>query len=230
MTEPTPLRHSPDGFACPAWCVQPEGAPRGGMVVLPEIFGVNAHIRAITTRFAARGYAAVAPETFARVQPGVDLGYGQGDVATGRKLKAAVERLPEALVLGDIQAAIDEAAALSGGKVGLVGFCWGGLLAWRAACELQGLAAVACYYGGGMTGDAEVARRPRCPVIAHFGAHDAHIPQKEVQAFARAHPEVQVQVYEAAHGFNCDQRDSYDEAAALVARERTLALFARCVG
>ena len=104
MTEPTPLRHSPDGFACPAWCVQPEGAPRGGMVVLPEIFGVNAHIRAITTRFAARGYAAVAPDTFARVQPGVDLGYGQGDVATGRKLKAAVERLPEALVLGDIQA------------------------------------------------------------------------------------------------------------------------------
>ena len=82
MTEPTPLRHSPDGFACPAWCVQPEGAPRGGMVVLPEIFGANAHIRAITTRFAARGYAAVAPDTFARVQPGVDLGYGQGEVAT----------------------------------------------------------------------------------------------------------------------------------------------------
>lgn len=230
MTEPRHILPSADGFACPAWCALPEGAPRGGMVVLPEIFGVNAHIRAITLRFAARGYVAVAPDTFARVQPGVDLGYADADVATARKLKAATERLPEAQVLGDIQAAIGHAAALSGGKVGLVGFCWGGLLAWRAACELQGLAAVACYYGGGMTAEAEVARRPRCPVLAHFGSHDAHIPKSGVQAFARAHPEVQVQLYDAGHGFNCDQRPSYDEASAQLARERTLALFARCVG
>ncbi|MCB1980144.1 MAG: dienelactone hydrolase family protein [Burkholderiaceae bacterium] len=230
MTESCALLQSADGFVCPAWCVRPEGAPRGGMVVLPEIFGVNAHIRAVTARFAARGYAAVAPDTFARVQAGVALGYGDEDVAQGRKLKAAVERLPEAWVLGDIQAAIDHAAALCGGKVGLVGFCWGGLLAWRAACELQGLAAVVCYYGGGMTSAQEVARTPRCPVLAHFGAHDAHISQPSVQAFARAHPEVQVQLYDAGHGFNCDQRASYDEAAAQTARERSLALLARCVG
>ena len=221
---------SADGFAFDAWCATPDATPRGGMVVLPEIFGVNSHIRAITTRFAARGYVAIAPDTFARVQSGVDLAYQSEDVARGVSLKSRVEHLNESLVLGDIQAAIDKVAVLSGGKVGLVGFCWGGLLAWRAACELDGLAAVACYYGGGMTESAEIARQPRCPVIAHFGSQDAHIGQAGVRRFASAHPEVQVQVYDAGHGFNCDQRASYDEAAAATARERTLELLARCVG
>lgn len=216
---------SGDGFVVPAWVAEPDAPPRGAVVVLQEIFGVNAHIRAVADRFAARGYLAVAPATFARVQPGVDLGYGPEDMAAGRALKAAAEALPGAGVLPDIQAAVDHAARVSGCKVGVLGFCWGGLLAWRAACTLQGLSVAVPYYGGGMTSPDEAARQPRVPVLAHFGQRDHYISVDSVQAFARAHPEVEVHLYDADHGFNCDQRGSYDEAAAMAARDRTLAFF-----
>lgn len=216
---------SSDGFLCPAWEAVPEGTPRGAVVVLQEIFGVNSHIRAVAERFAARGYLAVAPALFARVQPDVDLGYTPEDMQTGFALKTSVDQLPGAGILPDIQAAIDHAAARSGAAVGIVGFCWGGLMAWQAACELTGLAAAVSYYGGGMTTSAEVARQPRCPVLAHFANQDQWIALDSVQAFAAAHPEVQCHVYEAHHGFNCDQRSAYDEAAAVSARNRTLAFF-----
>ena len=216
---------SADGFVVPAWVARPEGAPRGAVVVLQEIFGVNSHIRAVTDRLAASGYLAVAPATFARVRAGVELGYEAQDMQDGMALKAAVEALPAPGVMPDIQAAIDYAAAQSGCKVGVVGFCWGGLLTWRAACTLQGLAAAVPYYGGGMTSPAETARQPQVPVIAHFGERDHWIPLEGVQAFGRAHPQVQVHVYAADHGFHCDHRGSYDEAAALTAWDRTLAFF-----
>ena len=216
---------SADGFVLPAWVARPEGAPRGAVVVLQEIFGVNSHIRAVTDRLAASGYLAVAPATFARVRAGVELGYEAQDMQDGMALKAAVEALPAPGVMPDIQAAIDYAAAQSGCKVGIVGFCWGGLLTWRAACTLQGLAAAVPYYGGGMTSPAETARQPQVPVLAHFGERDHWIPLEGVQAFGRAHPQVQVHVYAADHGFHCDQRGSYDEAAALTAWDRTLAFF-----
>ncbi|GKS93626.1 dienelactone hydrolase family protein [Acidovorax sp. SUPP2825] len=221
---------SADGFKVPAWVAQPEGQARGAVVVLQEIFGVNSHIRAVADRLAARGYLAVAPATFARVQPGVELGYSAQDMQDGIALKSRVEALPGAGVLPDIQAAIDHAAQAGGGKVGIVGFCWGGLLTWRAACELQGLSAAVCYYGGGMTSTEESARTPKVPVLAHFGDRDHFIALDSVQAFGRAHPEVEVHVYDADHGFNCDQRGSYDEASATLARERTLAFFAKHVG
>lgn len=214
-----------DGFCCPAWEAVPEGKPRAAVVVLPEIFGVNQHIRAVTDRFAARGYLAVAPALFARVQPEVDLGYSSDDLQTGIALKTAVEKLPGIGVLADIQAAIQHAAAHSGGLVGIVGFCWGGLMAWRAACDLEGLAAAVSYYGGGITTHAEIARQPRCPVLAHFARHDAWIPLEGVQFFSAKHPEVQAHVYDADHGFNCDQRAAYDESAAITARNRTLEFF-----
>ena len=223
---------SADGFTVPAWVARPAAAPRGAIVVLQEIFGVNKHIRAVAGRYAAEGYLAVAPATFARVQPDVELGYGSADMAAGKALKAQADS--EALagaVLADIQAAVDYAALEGGGaagpcRVGIVGFCWGGLLAWRAACELRGLSAAVCYYGGGMTSKAESARTPRCPVLAHFGRKDHFIAESSVHAFAQAHPEVQVHLYDADHGFNCDQRGSYDQVAADQARERTHAFFA----
>ena len=218
---------SADGFTLPAWEARPDGAPRGAVVVLQEIFGVNAHIRAVADRLAARGYLAVAPATFARVRPGVDLGYGDEDMRTGRELKAAVEALPAPGVMQDIQAAIDHAAQASGRKVGVVGFCWGGLLAWRAACLLDGLSAAVPYYGGGMTTAQEAARQPRVPVLAHFGERDHFIPVDGVQAFARAHPGAQVHLYPADHGFNCDQRGAWDAPSAQLARQRTLDFFAR---
>jgi carboxymethylenebutenolidase len=214
-----------DGFVFPAYLAQPAGKPKAAIVVLQEIFGVNAHIRSLADGYAAEGYLAVAPSTFHRVKPGVELGYSPDDISAGSALKAAVEVLPAPGVMQDIQAAIDHAA--QGGKVGIVGFCWGGLLTWRAACTLDGLSAAVPYYGGGMTTPDELARRPKIPVMAHFGEQDHWISLTSVEAFQKAHPEVEVHLYRANHGFNCDQRASYDETAARQARGRTLGFFAR---
>ena len=214
-----------DGFAFPAYVARPSGAPKGAIVVLQEIFGVNTHIRQVADGYAAAGYLAVAPATFHRVKPGVDLGYTMDDMGAGVALKAAVEALPAPGVLQDIDAAIRHAS--QAGKVGIVGYCWGGLLTWRAACLLEGLSAAVPYYGGGMTTPMEVARQPKVPVLAHFGDQDHWITLDSVEAFKKAHPEVEVHLYHANHGFNCDQRGSYDAAAAKLARERSLAFFAR---
>ena len=214
-----------DGFVFPAYVAQPSGPAKGALVVLQEIFGVNSHIRSVADGYAKEGYLAVAPATFHRVKPGVELGYLPEDMSAGSALKAAVEALPAPGVLQDIQAAIRHAA--QGGKVGIVGYCWGGLLTWRSACELQGLAAAVPYYGGGMTTPDEVARVPKVPVLAHFGDQDHWISLASVEAFKKAHPEVEVHIYHANHGFNCDQRASYDAAAAQQARERTLAFLGK---
>jgi len=216
---------SADGAKVPAYVAQPSGKPKGGFVVLQEIFGVNAHIRNVADGYAAEGYLAVAPATFHRVKAGVELGYTQEDMTAGFGLKTAVEGLSGQGVMPDIQAAIDHAA--QAGKVGIVGYCWGGLLTWRSACLLKGLSAAAPYYGGGVTSPEESARKPGVPVLAHFGERDHWIPMDTVEAFRQAHPEVEVHVYAADHGFNCDQRGSWDAAAAKLARERTLAFFAR---
>lgn len=215
-----------DGTLFPAYVAEPTGKPRGAVVVLQEIFGVNSHIRSVADRYAAEGYLAVAPATFHRVKSDVELGYAEGDVKAGAALKAAVEALPKPGALQDVQAAIDYAAKTSGGKVGITGFCWGGLLTWRSACLLNGISAAVAYYGGGTTTEAEIARQPKCPVMAHYGDQDQHISLESVETFRKAHPEVEVFVYAANHGFNCDQRGSYNEAAANTARERTLAFFA----
>lgn len=216
-----------DGVVVPAWVAEPADAPRGTVLVLQEIFGVNAHIRDVAGRWARAGYLAVAPALFTRLQPQVELGYGAADMAQAKALKAAAEALPGAGVLVDVQAAIDYAAARGAAAVGVVGFCWGGLLAWRAACTLPGLAAAVCYYGGGMTTPLESARTPRCPVLAHFGRLDAFISEASVHAFATAQPQVQVHLYDADHGFHCDQRGAYDAAAAASAHARTLAFLAQ---
>ena len=216
---------SADGFGFSAYVAQPEGTPKAAIVVLQEIFGVNSHIQSVTDGFADQGYLAIAPATFERVKTGVELGYTEADMATGFGLKGAVDALPGQGVMPDVQAAIDYAAQASGGKVGIIGFCWGGLLTWRAACTLNGLSAAVPYYGGGMTSQDEVARTPQCPVMAHFGDQDHWIPLEGVTAFAKAHPEVGVHIYAANHGYNCDQRGSYNEAAAKLARERSLDFF-----
>ena len=219
-----------DGTPFAAYVAGPAGNPKakGGLVVLQEIFGVNSHIRSVADGYAADGYFVVAPATFHRVQPGVELGYTEADMGTGFGFKTAVEGLPAPGVMADIQAAIDHAS--QAGKVGIVGYCWGGLLTWRAACTLQGLSAAVPYYGGGMTAAAEAAREPTVPVMVHFGDQDHWIPMDTVEVFKKAQPDVEVHVYAANHGFNCDQRGSYNEAAAKLARERTLAFFAKHVG
>ncbi len=216
-----------DGFVFPAYVAEPAGKAKAAVVVLQEIFGVNSHIRSVADGYAAAGYLAVAPATFHRVQPGVDLGYTEADMNAGFALKTAIEALPAPGALQDIQAAVNHAAQSTGGKVGVVGYCWGGLLTWRSASSLSGVAAAAPYYGGGMTVGDEPARQPACPVMVHFGNQDHWIPMDTVEAFKKAQPGVQVFVYEANHGFNCDQRGSYNEAAAKLAKERTLDFFAK---
>ena len=216
-----------DGFTFPVYQALPAGPARGAVVVLQEIFGVNSHIRAVADGFAAQGYLALAPATFHRVKPGVDMAYTPEDISAGVGLKALVEALPAPGVLQDIQATVNAAVAAAVGKVGVVGYCWGGLLTWRAAAVLQNISAAVPYYGGGMTQAAEIARTPQCPVLAHFAKHDQSIPLEGVEAFKQAHPELELHLYEAIHGFNCDHRAAYDAPSAGLALERTLAFFER---
>ncbi len=216
-----------DGSTCPAYVARPAGKVRGAVVVLQEIFGVNSHIRSVADGFAEQGYLAIAPHAFHRVSPDVELGYTAKDVAQGRELKAAAEALPAPGVMADIAAAIAFAAGEGGGKVAVVGYCWGGLLVWRSACTLPGLSAAIAYYGGGMTAPAEAQRESLCPVMCHFGEQDHAIPMDGVKVFAQAQPDVEIHTYDAQHGFNCDQRGAFDAASAALARERTLGFLAR---
>ncbi len=212
-----------DGFVLSAYRADPAGSPRGGLVVAQEIFGINSHIRSVCDRFAADGYLAIAPALFDRYQRGFDVGYTPEDIAKGRELKAKAHI---DAALSDVAAARDAAAAA--GKVGIVGYCWGGYVAWMAASRLPGFACAVPYYGGGML--EAVAEHPKCPVVAHFGERDTGIPVDGVRKFAAAHPEIQVYIYAADHGFNCDQRGSYDAAAAKLARERTLSFLQQHIG
>jgi carboxymethylenebutenolidase len=241
---------SEDGFTLPAYVALPPRTPKGAIVVLQEIFGVNSHIRSVADRYAEAGYLAVAPATFHRVKEGVNLGYTAEDMGAGMAHKAAVEALMSPggnpvtpLVMQDIQAAIKYASTAAkmstedtvhtggrGAQVGVVGYCWGGLLTWRAACMLQGVAAAVPYYGGGMTVGAEAIRKPLCPVLCHFGDQDKHITMPTVNAFKATQTGSRVEIYEADHGFNCDQRGSYNAPAAALALERTLKFFEKHVG
>lgn len=210
-----------DGFALGAYRAEPEGKPRGAVVVIQEIFGVNEHIRAVADGYAREGYTAIAPQIFDRVERDVELGYDEAGMQRGIEL--AFQKLDHELTLKDLQAAVE--AVSPQGRVGVVGYCFGGLLAWRAACELTGVAAAVSYYGGGVAREAD--RQPRCPVMMHFGERDAHIPLEDVEAIRKAQPDAEVFVYPADHGFNCDARDSFDADSAALAKERTLGFFER---
>jgi len=204
-----------DGHTLDAYRVEPSATPRGAIVVIQEIFGVNSHIRAVADGFAADGWLAIAPAMFDRVERGIDIGYTGADIERGREIRSKVSN--DAALL-DIAAAV--AAVKSVGKVAVIGYCWGGTLAWLAAAKQPGLAAAVSYYGGGV---GELLNlKPQCPVMAHFGDKDASIPVKVADDLKKAHPEVEVYVYAAGHGFNCDQRGSFDPQAAALARERTL--------
>jgi carboxymethylenebutenolidase len=212
---------SADGFTLGAYQATPAGQPKGAVVVIQEIFGVNQHIREVVDGYAADGYFAIAPQIFDRVERDIELGYEEADMGAG--IEIAFQKLDHAKALEDVQAAIEVASVQ--GKVGVVGYCFGGLLTWLAACELEGVSAASSYYGGGVAGEAQ--RQPRCPVIMHFGELDAHIPMSDVEKVKAAQPDVPVFVYPADHGFNCDHRASYDAAAAATAKQRTLEFFGR---
>jgi carboxymethylenebutenolidase len=207
-----------DGHALAAYRAEPTGAPRGAIVVIQEIFGVNHHIRAVADGFARDGYLAIAPAMFDRVQRGVELDYTPDGVREGRELRSKID-LDAAM--RDVAAAV--AAAAPAGSVGIVGYCWGGTIAWIAAARVEGLTCAVSYYGGGVLDHASL--EPRCSVQAHFGKRDQMIPVADVGKLT-----ADIHIYDADHGFNCDERGSYDAIAAKLARERTLAFFRAHVG
>ena len=213
-----------DGHVLSAWCCDPAGAPKGGVVVLQEYFGVTGYIRAVCDRYAAAGYLALAPALFDRVERGVELEYSREGMKDGAALRAMLT-LDESLA--DVQAAIDRAKPF--GKVAVVGFCWGGSLAFLAATRLNGLAAAVGYYGGWIAKYA--AERPRVPTLLHFGETDFTIPLADVEAVKRLRPEVPLHVYRAGHAFDCTSPKrfdppSYHKESAELANARTLAFLA----
>ncbi len=213
-----------DGHRLGAYVAMPDGKPRGGIVVVQEIFGVNSHIRSICDRLAAAGYAAIAPAIFDRFERDFETGYSPEDI---ERAKALIPRFQMDACLLDIDAA--RAAIDSAGKVGIVGFCLGGSVAFATATRLDGFSGASCFYGGMVQKFA--GERPRCPVQFHFGADDASIPPENYLDVKARQPDAEFHLYQGAgHGFNCDQRQSYEPAAAALAWERTLDFFGRTVG
>jgi carboxymethylenebutenolidase len=215
-----------DGHTLDAAVAGNSETARGGVVVLQEIFGLNDHIRDLPRRFAEAGYYAVAPALFDRSDRGIELAYDADGRDRGLALKAAVDN--DAIF--DVSAAIS--AAASAGPVVVVGYCWGGSLAWRAATSLTGLAGAVSYYGGELPSKAGLVSH--CPVLAHFGTRDKTIPIEGVNIFTKAQadadPAVVTHIYEADHGFNCDARGQYDGDAAALAWQRTLAFLDQVCG
>lgn len=208
-----------DGFKLSAYTAGDAAATKG-LVVVQEIFGVNHHIRDMADRFAAQGYAVCAPALFDRARRGVELGYTQDDIGKGRELRM---QLDDGKVMADVAAA---AAHLAGRKLGIVGYCFGGTVAWWGATRSRDFAAASCWYGGGIPGTRE--ERPNCPVQMHFGEKDASIPMTDVDAVRAAQPNAEIYVYAGAqHGFGCDERGSFSKPDYELAQRRTLEFFAR---
>jgi carboxymethylenebutenolidase len=215
MTESVALRAS-DGHTFNAYVAHPSSDPIAGLVVLQEIFGVNAHIRSVADGWARDGFLAVAPALFDRIQPGIDLGYDPAGMKTAMSLFPKFD-IDKAVL--DIAAAVDYAAAATHKKVGVIGYCLGGTMAWLSATRLHPAATVG-YYAGRIGNYA--AENPTCPVMFHFGSRDTHIPAADVEKVHSTHPEVEIFWYDAGHAFNCDPRPSYNAAAAKEARQRSL--------
>ena len=201
-----------------AYRAKPKGTPKGGIVVVQEIFGVNPHIRSVVDGYAEAGYTAIAPAVFDHLETGVELGYDQAGMQKGIAL---IGELGLDRALEDVASAAE--AIKGAGRIGVVGFCWGGSVAYLAAIRL-GLPAVS-YYGGRNT--QLTGYQAKAPLMFHYGLKDAHIGEADREQVRKANPDAGFHVYDADHGFNCDARASYDAAAAGLARERTLAFFAR---
>lgn len=213
-----------DGHKLSAYRAEPQGKPRGAVVVVQEIFGVNGHIKAVADGFAADGYVAVAPAFFDRAKRGVDLGYTQADIDAGR---AVVQQLQWKDTMADVAAALDNLKFA--GKVAIIGYCWGGTVAWVAAARSNGIACAVPYYGGGIADMAD--EMPKVPVMFHWGETDHAIPLDAVKKIEAAHPKCLSHVYKGAgHGFNCDHRGSYHAESAKIARGRTLEFLRKHLG
>ena len=215
-----------DGFTLNAYRAAPEGAPRGGIVVIQEIWGVNKWVRSVVDRFAAHGYLTVAPAMFDRVEFGYESeNYGPDQFTV---IGEMMKKFDHHTALLDVEASIK--AVSDAGKVGITGYCFGGALTWRAAAHRgMGLSAGSGYYGGGIPNYIELA--PQIPLEMHFGGEDKGIPLEQIEQLKATHPGVGIHVYAAGHGFcNSDRPSNFDEAACTKASARTLAFFRQHLG
>jgi len=213
---------SGDGFVFDAYRAEPEGTPNASILLIQEIFGINNHIRSVADDYASKGYLVLAPAIFDRYAPGIELDYDSDGVSKGADI--AFNKLNMSETLADLAATVNALAVT--GRVGAVGYCFGGLLAFLSANQVSGLACSIGYYGGGIAG--VVDKKPKLPLMLHFGALDSHIPLSDVELIQSALPEVTVNVFaDAEHGFNCDQRASYNAEAARAALDQSLAFFAQ---
>lgn len=209
-----------DGHRFQVYRVTPQGAPKGLVVIAPEIFGVNDHIRSVADGYAADGYLTLAPQLFDRHVPDFEAGYDQTSIEAGRAVMSEIS-FDEAL--RDVEACLQFGA--DAGKAAVVGYCWGGTIAWLAAARLQGLACSVSYYGGGIPDHRD--EKPQCPLMLHFGELDTRPSLDDAKAIAAANPSAEAYFYPAGHGFNCNERGSYDEASSKLARQRTLDFLSR---
>jgi len=212
-----------DGHQFDAYVAEPAGVPRGLVVIAPEIFGINKHIQSVADGYAADGYLAVAPALFDRVQRKYDTGYSQPEIMAGVEI---MKKMNFDHAMSDVAAVLQYGK--SAGKSAIVGYCWGGVVAWLAASRVPGLSCSAPYYGGGIPNFLE--EKPKCPVMFHFGETDQSIPMEKAKAVVAAYPNEQAFFYPADHGFNCDHRGSYNAEAAKLARARTLEMIRKYVG
>ena len=208
-----------DGAAIGVYHVDASGQRRGGLVLIQEIFGVTDHIREQCDRYAEDGYEVLAPALFDREAPGLQASYSPEDVQAA--LRVAREQHPFEQSVADVQTCIDRLK--DKGPVFITGYCYGGSVTWAAACRCTGLAAASGYYGSMIPKMAD--ETPRCPTILHFGKLDKSIPVEGAEAVKAKHPEVEVHLYDAGHGFNSDRRSDFDVQSATMARARTIALF-----
>jgi len=204
-----------DGHKLAAYRATTANEAKGGVVIVQEIFGVNSHIQDVCDQYAANGFVAIAPALFDRIMPGITLDYEPGDVQQGVKYKMQIE---DGQALADIDAAAKVIA--DAGDITVIGYCWGGTLAYLSACRLKSIKKAVGYYGGQVAQN--IGETPNVPVLLHFGDQDGSIPMDAVESVKSALPDVPVHVYPAGHGFNCDRRASYDAASAKLALERTL--------
>ena len=211
-----------DGNSLSAYLVKPAGPPRGAIEVIQEIFGVSSHIRRVAEQYAAEGYLAIAPAMFDRVQKDVDLSYDAAGIQAGIAL---LMKTTNEGALADVNAALN--AVVHAGKVGMVGYCWGGRVTYLSACHTN-IAAGVAYYGGGIA--QLLPETPRCPVMFHFGEKDTHIPLTDVEKIRAAYPQGKYHVYPAGHGFNCSERADFNPASARLAFERSINFLRTHVG
>lgn len=213
-----------DGHTLGAWRADPEAVPRGAVVVIQEIFGVNFHIRSICDRLAGLGYTAIAPALFDRTERDFQSGYSPEEVERARGFIADPDW---DAFMRDTEAA--RAAVAGSGRTGIVGFCLGGTVAFLGATRLEGFAAASCFYGGRIAAFAD--EKPRCPTQLHYGAEDHGIPMSNVDSVREKRPDCEIYVYEGAgHGFHCDERASFHPEASKLAWSRTLELLGSRVG